>query len=520
MLNLIKNNPFRILGVYANATLKEVTANQTKMRAYLKVGRAVEFPTDLQPQLGTVERTSEIIEKTITQINLPQDKLLYALFWFANTTPIDKVAFSNLQAGNVDKAIECWDKKECFSSLLNKCTLFLLLGNYAAAIPAMQTLMHTSAYRMDLLQSVCGDTFSIDETELLELFITNLLKEIKVTDILGCFSDNYPNDKTYIKEQAAQVYINEINAEIAKAKSTDSGDARANYLVGYSLMNNTKTPLTKLKAILPSTDMLFQQTVDKLANQILQSGINYFNNTDDDDNIEKSLTLQNYALSIAVGKLAKDRCQKNVDILEKKKKEAPPTEVKNEAKAVIEELVRFCELPDKISHAVTLLKNTRNNLLAIKNKLGVTNAYYLKLSTQVVGNALHNIIEEVNESQKPLSGYNAYLLSDIEKNSVISNIRTTLRKAWEATLLMDEFDLESDFKRDRYNPNRQSLKELCNSAGVSTYSGSSSTSSSRSRGTTTTTTPSGSTFWDDYGGCLVQIIIYGFIAFCIAMCAN
>lgn len=38
--------------------------------------------------------------------------------------------------------------------------------------------------------------------------------------------------------------------------------------------------------------------------------------------------------------------------------------------------------------------------------------------------------------------------------------------AWEAILLMDTFDMESDFKTNRYNPNRSTLKRICEQLSI------------------------------------------------------
>ena len=75
------------------------------------------------------------------------------------------------------------------------------------------------------------------------------------------------------------------------------------------------------------------------------------------------MSLQKYAQSIVVGQMAKDRCKENVDILQKIVDNLPPSEVFAEDRAIKEELRKYCQLPDKICHAVTLLKNTRTYLL-------------------------------------------------------------------------------------------------------------------------------------------------------------
>ena len=218
-------------------------------------------------------------------------------------------------------------------------------------------------------------------------------------------------------------------------------------------------------SLLPKTDLQYQMIADKLGLEILQCGIDYFNEADEADTAHKAMKLQKYAMGIVVGQMAKDRCKENVDILQKIIDNLPPSEVYSEDRAIHEELRKYCLLPDKICHAVTLLNNTRPHLQAIKRKLGVSNGYYLKISSQVVGNALVNIIAEVNEAQ---SIFNGDKDDSILFSGYLPLLKTALREAWKATMIMDGFDMEYDFKSKKYNENRSILKELCEQLGVST----------------------------------------------------
>ena len=270
---------------------------------------------------------------------------------------------------------------------------------------------------------------------------------------------------------------------------------------------------------------------DNVAKQVLQCGINYYNNAPDSDveSPRKAMVLQSYALSIAVGQLTKDRCKENYDILKQAVDNMPPAEVAVEARKIKEELRKFCELPDKISHSVTLLNNTKPLLQTIKSKLGVSNSFYLSLSTQVIGNALHNVIEEVNQAQNAFGrmieeckrrGINPSLVG----STLIDNIKPVVREAWKATLLMDSFDMEFEFKTKRYNPNRQALKDMCDDFGISTYSSTSTSRSSYSSSTTraTSSTTSGSSIPSSSSssndglpvGCWIAIIIAIIIFLC------
>lgn len=234
---------------------------------------------------------------------------------------------------------------------------------------------------------------------------------------------------------------------------------------------------------------------DKLGLEILQCAIDYFNDSEEPDAAHKAMSLQKYAKSIVVGQMAKDRCKENVDILQRIIDNLPPSEVFAEDRAIHEELRKYCLLPDKICHAVTLLNNTKPYIQSIKRKLGVSNAYYLKISTQIVGNALSNVIAEVNEAQSIFSADKDDPNAALAAILGITHVKSVLEEAWKATRLMDGFDMESDYKNDRYNKNRSILIELCEQLGVSTSAYTSSPSSSRTtqRSQTSTTRPYAST---------------------------
>ena len=150
-----------------------------------------------------------------------------------------------------------------------------------------------------------------------------------------------------------------------------------------------------------------------------------------------------------------------------------------EDKAIHEELRKYCLLPDKICHAVTLLNNVKPHIQSIKRKLGVSNAYYLKISTQIVGNALSNVIAEVNEAQSIFSADKDDPNAALAAILGVTHVKSVLEEAWKATRIMDGFDMEADYKKGRYSENRSILKGLCEQLGVSTSTYTPSSSSSR-----------------------------------------
>jgi len=457
MNELIYNNPFRILGVYADASASEIKRNETKIRRFLEVGKNIEFEIDSLGDLPAPKRDQESVEHALSLITSSRDRLLYALFWYTK---------SDLYGTNQIVHSLCQGD-------LSKCSII-----YHDVILNQQNCKSFE-------ESILG-SFSIDKNDFVKIFIDGLLTLIKGKEFLDVCKDFMQDiDYEHAKESVIANPLSEINSSIAASKNADVSTPKKALEEGKKLITSTKKSLQELKELLGVTDSQYQTTADALAKQILQLGINYYNASEESDKIAKALTVQKYALSIAVGKLTRERCQQNVDILLKHQQDAAPTEVFQEDLEIKKELSKFCSLPDKISYSIDLLKNTSSYLISIKEKLGVENSYYLKISTQVAGNALHNLIEEVNAAQKPnkitLGGqtYDMDMFSDEARRKKIQLIRITLQEAWKAIQLIDKLDLEEDFKKNRYIPNRNTLKDLCSQAGISTYSGSWGTSSTK-----------------------------------------
>lgn len=483
MLDCIVNNPYRTLGVLSNSPLKERVANINRLNAFAKVGKEVNFPNDFAKILpSSPNRSEKKIAEASNAVNLDKDKLKHALFWFIKGNPVDEIALKHLQSGNPGKAREIFLKKETCSSLINAGVLSLAEDDINAGFESISKVVHSPELLKDLLRILDLANLSIAEDELALMFIEELLKEVPAKSLMRAAKRDA--DKTILGKLALEKPIAAINSAIEIAKNVDSKDSEKNLAAGTELMESTKSPLKEVKDIAGASSPQYQVVADNLAKQILQCGINYYNNAPESDyeSPRKAMKLQYYALLIAVGEVARQRCQENYDILKEAVDSMPPKEVAVEVSKIREELKKFCQLPDKITHSVALLNNTKPLLQEIKRKLGSTNSFYLHLSTQVVGNALHNVIEEVNQAQNHLMrivklsekhGVDIGLLNSIDginspRKILDTEVKPVVREAWKAIVLMDSFDVEADFRRNRYNPNRQSLKELCDSLKIST----------------------------------------------------
>lgn len=315
----------------------------------------------------------------------------------------------------------------------------LIRKDYATATSCAEKLYGNAQYVDRLASAILGDIGNVKSEELAFNFLDVMIAELGANEILPCLTNEAW--KAYVGEKAVKPLIDSIQDEIEVAKKSKGKGASARLEAGKKLRKNTDSVLKQLKTYLSSSDLRYQMTADKLGIEILQCGIDYYNDSDEPDAAHKAMELQRYALSVVVGQMAKDRCKENVGILEDVISKLPPLEVMASHKAINSLLAVFATQPNSISCSIQLLKDCAPHVVEIKEKLGKAHRYYLKISTLIVGCALGNIIAEVNENQR----------GDFEA------LKSVLVSAWRAQLYMDKFDLEPEFKEGRYKECREAL---------------------------------------------------------------
>ena len=487
---IVLQNPYRILGVYANSKRQEILANKSKATAFLKVNHPVEYPLDLKGILPAPNRTLDLMNEAEAHLAIAKEQIKYAQFWFLQKmSPLDDIAFNHLLAGNMAGAIEIWSKQESLSSLQNKLVCYLIESKLELAIKTAEKLYEK--FGNDYINKVDANcTLQMTATDLLQQFVDSLGEEIGMQKLLGF--DIGAETKAYISSQTIGPLINKISSEVDKTKKVDHKDPKARIEAARKLVANTKEAFSQLKSILPATDSQYQMIADKLGLEILQCGIDYFLKSNDEDKHEATMKMLKYANSVVVGTMAKGRCADQIKELEKVIKNLPPKEIREEDAKIKELLVDYVKKSHEIFEASNFLYYSKPHLDSIKTKLGASNAHYLMLSTLVVKTALHTIVEEVSNAQKgdlldiggiPIEMPDDFLTPE-QRRQKYNRIRKVVEDAWKATLKMDEFDLESQFK-SHYNQNRTTLKSMCSELGISTYSRASSHSTySSSKGTT------------------------------------
>ena len=561
-------NPFRILGVYSNASTREITANKSKLAVFAKIGKTLELPidklisncyvpkyplqqtlfdnnvedertvatlfnriqyipnkletlrsseycseydetddtqisrhneiveeiSDLQNELEnlystyenkvkrmfSVERNIDAMDNAIVSINQPIDKIRHSLFWFINVTPIDEIAINNFAQGNTAKAIEILDKDETFSSLINRGTIALINEDFSTFIRCITKVIHNDDYRNAFCRTVCGENFSIQEDELAHTFIGLLLKELPNEDWKSVFYNDgvSADDDDFVCMTLAKVPSDKLlekTAEVA-AISRDKGLERYNAAV--SLMNLAKNELKKLESLIETDSLQYQTIADKVARELLNSSIDYYNKCSDTIYLATKQTteMNQYAFGIAIGTTLKERAKDCLNQVKDKLEKMPPATAFALFGKVNSKIADFSKKPDLIIHSENLLAECAPLITEIKEILGRNNEAYRDISTNVVANALINIIAEVNATFEKVNkvledAKSADIVRKMSANptAAIESLISVLKKCWQLFINMDLYDLEADFQKDRYMENRKIIQKHLSYFKISTY---------------------------------------------------
>lgn len=460
-LDIVTNNPFRILGVAANAPQKEITGNTTKIKRFSAAGKSVSYITDFESFLGPVNRAQDNVDTSLSKINLPDDKIKHALFWFLNTNEVDAKALRLLSDEGLEAFSDYYDENgdDGTACRINSNATCLIRKRewLEVFIQELPDLLNNEQFTADFVNKVCGDNYVIDKDRLSALFIDTLLDECDAKQLYLLYSDAYSTTKEkcadYVKEKIIGEYESKINGEIKIARAVARDDAEGNLKAAKNLISRTKTSIQAAREFLSESDPQYVVIADALAKQILQSGINYYNNSIDDDRPYKAMEVQSYAESIAVGDLAKKRCEENTAILRKIINSLPPKSCKGIDVEIdnlitvsrfntIDNIIAFLKKGAEIIVKIKTLKETEAKS---KDEITHFNDYIQSASTEIGAKALNESIDVVNNYLKVNSGSNAIAF---------------IKKAWECMCYIGSLDLDKDYRTERFNPNNNTLGEM------------------------------------------------------------
>ena len=466
MLNAILNNPYRILGVYANSSKKELIANKSKMQAFLRVGRTMPFPLDLKGILPEINRTQEAVDLADSQLALPADQLKHAQFWFVNVTPIDGIAFNHLLRGDFDTAISLWQKQTNASSLQNLFVCHLIKEDYPTAINLCATPLYND-YAADFVKAI-DENAVVKPTQLMEAVADTLtVEKVNSAELISDIKDK--DWASLLENKAIAPIVEELEKDVEEAKKKRKENPLAGLSAGNLLMEQATDLLDQLTQFFPTDDNRYSRIADKASLEILQCGIDYYNESDDEEAAIEVYPLFEFARFYAIGNQATQHCNENYITIKRIAGSLPPKEVREEIKKIKSIIEKYRHYAETCSNAISMLTEASTLLIAIKEKIGKSHKAYLEISTRLATLAQNFVINEVNRAMKeekdstdPLS---EILFPHDEQARIRKRaykLKEVYPKAWRATLLMGMLDLKENYRKDRYEPNKRTLYKFIN----------------------------------------------------------
>jgi len=491
-MNLVRQNPYNTIGVFAGVNQRTLAKQKSKINALQRVGKKVVFKEDFE-FIGKPDRSKEDINNAFSNIEINKNRVFYSLFWFTQIDHIDKTAFSNLQANNIEKAKDIWQKviedkpvnKNNFSAYNNLGTLKLYsaFSNSTIDFDELKTgiLLKTELIKSeefkDFCELVADETYKVNQDKELESFIVAIIEQ---TNNKGLNDTNKPpvfisqiNEK--LKDIIAKNYtskpINNIENKVKQAKNSCHQNPEKGFELGLSLFNNTKDDLSILSKILGKTDMRYKMIADKLADEVLLCAVDYFNcyNKKEEEHEgelgEDILQLLKAAKSVAVSSQIREKVSENIEALQKWIEDKPLRKkqklIEEDLKFVNNKLDRFEKLTNSIDNADDLLISCKSKLQNTRNTLGAYDELYLNISSTVVKYALQMLIQVVNEEQKIYQN-NRDVLG-------LMDVKSLFEKSLRVSKKIGAFDMTPEMRK-YYNNNHDTLKSIASRVGVSVYS--------------------------------------------------
>lgn len=488
MLKAVQNNPYRILGVYANSQKKEQIANRAKIMAFIRVNKNMTFKIDAESYIPECVRTQELLDYADSELTLSEGQIKHAQFWFLNKKPIDNIAFNHLFDGNIDKALEIWSKNDNVSSLQNRFICNLIQGNYLTAIHDFAIPLYNN-FSDEFISEIIGQE-PYEKNKL----INNIIKvfndeEIDLTKIIHLIDEE--EWKSVILSARIDPLISKLDTLVAEAKAVNYKKHDERLKVGKNLKKEIEPIMDSLKQVINNENTRYKLIADKIAQEILQCAIDYYNGSDDYDRAAKALPLCEYANNLAMGETVKHRCEKNYEIIKNAYDRLPPKEVLEETKEIELIINKYKTIKQTSTNGLQLLKDARFYLTEIKDKLGKSHNHYLEISSLLGSIALDFVISEVNETfdeeeryqkrkkmekeggfgysqyadpriffSKYGGTFSEYFRQEEHRKSYANNLKNVLKNAWTTILHIDLLDKTPDFISKRYNPNRESLHKM------------------------------------------------------------
>jgi len=333
-VDLVLNNPFRVLGLPATASTRDITKRISDLETFAELGKVKTYPLDL-PSLGALDRSLEAIKDAARKIEQAEGRLFHSFFWFRAGDSVDELALDSLAAGNVDEAVELWDKQlgkkgtKKYTWRLNRGVLRLVRANGGMLDKdEMDEALEDLGFVIDDdLDNSIQDVLSGNESGLDR---ESLWRRV-VDEVVGLVqsSAGTPYGKNALKivesfwsfpaearDYASSKIVNPLIEEVQEAIKVSEGlraEEDLEELKAKNQLGKVEKIIEDLEEVLGEEDIRFQTIANAYADEVCACAVKALNNFKDP---KLAMSLIQWADSLPSFSRVKSRIGENLEIIQ------------------------------------------------------------------------------------------------------------------------------------------------------------------------------------------------------------
>lgn len=459
-MELVLNNPFRVLGLPATASTRDITKRISDLETFAELGKAKTYPHDF-PGLGALDRSLEAIKDAARKIEQAEGRLFHSFFWFRAGDSVDELALDSLAAGNVDEAVELWDKQlgkkgtKKYTWRLNRGVLRLVRANGGKLDKdEMDEALEDLGFVIDDdLDDSIQDVLSGNESGLDRESLWRRVVDEVVGLVQSAAGTPYGKNALKIVESfwsfpaeardyASSKIVNPLIEEVKDAIKVSEGlraDEDLESLKAKNQLDKVEKIIKDLEEVLGEEDIRFQTIANAYADEVCDCAVKALNKFKDP---KLAMSLIQWADSLPSFSRVKSRIEENLEIIQGWVEE-------DEEDELFGELVRKLKVDVyTLTQASNMLEDMKRELAKIKAKVGSTDKRYITISSACAHRILGFLIDTVNDAQDSFSS---------RKN--LTDLQSTIGQATGLTRKLLLLDLDGE-TRVRVNKNLETIEGI------------------------------------------------------------
>lgn len=266
---MILDNPFHVLGLLADASVRERAGREGQIKAFLRAGRPLVFDDDLY--FPGCRRNQGTVDRALYDLHDAKDRIRFGLFWFTGSCGVlDQHAFRVLRSGDLQGAISVWASVEnrpsdarmasCLNNLGTACLLAAMTG-FPPGWRWPDSSNERAEYVRRGIRAKAHVVGSLDGTDL-SAYCKTFGDDITASDLEG-ISEQFGEALEQFTEEARQFGLN-IPATVLAQVVTDGGPRTAPLAARF-----VETSRRKLEEALVACEEATPPDVGSLGNRLL-----------------------------------------------------------------------------------------------------------------------------------------------------------------------------------------------------------------------------------------------------------